>query len=315
MHIDLSIKLVDRSIDNIIHELTDLYTREKEHVDSVDLSVNDLGSSRTTEEVVAIITALVFFPHLSVLDLGYNELEEKSGEELARIFASIPPSVTSISLRGTLLYQKTVEELVQAVSHIPPTIKTLDIGVSGLKRMPVAALVTALKAIPAGVTELNLSENGLSEYSGAELASIFAAIPGTITTLLLKENGFDGKTCSELVQAFTALPAGVTKLNIENNSFKTKKFSSIELRRIRDAIPETVLEIICNDPDFTNIMSCGHSAEPAIARLDGLVFFPVATTLPGTSSDETAFIHAVHSVSSAEKAEETLHTPLLPGSH
>lgn len=67
------------------------------------------------------------------LDTGWSDLEIKSGNELAKIFARIPQSVTSLDLSQNNLDKISGDELAIAFAGIPPNVTLLDLTKNNLK--------------------------------------------------------------------------------------------------------------------------------------------------------------------------------------
>lgn len=64
----------------------------------------------------------------SILDLSNQALSERSGKELAALFASIPAHIDTLSLSNNQLHQMDPQELAQAFLAIPETVKTLNLS-------------------------------------------------------------------------------------------------------------------------------------------------------------------------------------------
>ncbi|MGC1181731.1 hypothetical protein [Legionella sp.] len=155
-----------------------------------------------------------------------TNLDKKSGLELAKAFAAIPPGVTTLDLKANHLDKKSGLELAKAFAVIPAGVTTLDLGNNGLYKKSGTELAQAFTSISAGVTALNLSANDLGKKSGSELAQAFAAIPPGVTTLNLMGNFLGFNSGSELAQAFAAIPAGVTTLDLMMNFLGYKSGSA-----------------------------------------------------------------------------------------
>ena len=147
----------------------------------------------------------------------YHELRglvNLRGAELTQAFASIPATVTSLNLGDNDLGNKTVAELAEAFASIPATVTSLDLGFNNLGNKTVAELAQAFAGIPATVTSLGLGANNLRNKTGAELAQAFASIPATVTSLGLGSNNLRNKTGAEQINILLSLPASIISVNL-----------------------------------------------------------------------------------------------------
>ena len=140
---------------------------------------------------------------MTALDLSWNDLHRKTGDELAQAFRDIPASVTDLNLSGNELHHKTVAELAQAFG-----------------------------GIPASVTALNLSGNELHHKTGAELAQAFRDIPAHISEITLSLSDIQNRTPEELSALAQALPYLMTLHVVDNHRNPASHLSITALRSL-----------------------------------------------------------------------------------
>lgn len=149
--------------------------------------------------------------------MSYYSLILDSGLSITQNFSKIPPGVTSLSLRGNVLFSKDNAELVEAFSNIPLSVTRLDLSENNSSFSNVSAFAEALPSIPVSVTYLDLSDNNLLLYTGTELAKIFSCLPLGVVTLDLHMNDLFNKVDNGLDEAFLSLPPHITTLNLSDN--------------------------------------------------------------------------------------------------
>jgi hypothetical protein len=178
---------------------------------------------------------------VTLLDLGGNDLDRKTGTELAVAFAGIPAGVTSLHLSRNVLGRKTGAELAQAFAGIPAGVTSLNLGRNDLWKKTGAELAQAFAGIPAGVTSLDLGNNYLYDNAGTQLALAFAGIPAGVTSLDLGRNDLWKKTGAELAVALAGIPRGVTSLDLGRNNLHLK--TGVELTVAFAGIPVSVTSL------------------------------------------------------------------------
>jgi len=157
-------------------------------------TICDLSNCFHYSEADKIIIELKKIPTTTTtLNLMYNQLNRLNPDEFAKVFAAIPPSVTSLNLSGNFF------------AYIHDSSR-FDSSNSDL-------LKAVLSAVPSTVTSLNLSGNMLRWYTGRALADAFAAIPGSVTELDLSKNNLHYKEVDELKKALAAIPSTVITLD------------------------------------------------------------------------------------------------------
>lgn len=118
---------------------------------------------------------------------------------ITRIFAKIPPNITSLDLGSNYLCDRTGAELAQVFAAIPPNITSINLRDNDLGCLAGIELAQAFAAIPANINSIDLSGNGLGDfYGGAKLAQVFAALPTHVKSINLNHNNIL-KSCITLV--------------------------------------------------------------------------------------------------------------------
>ena len=178
------------------------------------------------------------------LDLRWNNIEHKSGRELATIINALPETVTSIAydesgfLPRTIINDRITKlklnnflnlpgKLAQLINRTSPDATTLNWWSSQLYKYSVADLIQAFALVPQTVTEFNLSNNCLGKKSITELVKILAAIPKRVTTLNLSQNELDIKSSDNLANLLTTIPPWITVLDLSENNLSRKSWEEL----------------------------------------------------------------------------------------
>ena len=151
-----------------------------------------------------------------------NNLDPKSGAEIAHAVAALPASVSSLNLRFNSLGNKSGAELAQAFAALPASVSSLDVSYNSLDLKSGAELAQAFAALPTSVNSLDVSENSLGNKSGAELAQAFVALPASVSSLHLSGNYFDQLPLEELNKLRNSLP------NIETITLSESEIAQME---------------------------------------------------------------------------------------
>lgn len=153
------------------------------------------------------------------LNIEDNDLDNRTGKELAMAFAHIPAFVNTLRLGDNNLGNKSGEELAEIFAKIPLSVTSLDLRYNELGKRNGKELAIAFAKIPSSVTNLNLKFNHLGKITGEELAMAFANIPTNVDSLVLANNELGAKSGEELAKIFSKIPASITSLNMGNDWF------------------------------------------------------------------------------------------------
>ena len=209
---------------------------------NLDLGWNNLGNLSGAELAAAFASIPVSVTSLCLVE---NDLGQRSGAELAVVFARIPESVTSLYLNGNILGQRSGAELAAAFSSIRGSVTHLDLSWNDLGRLSGADLVAAFASIPMSVTHLYLRSNNLGRLSGAELAAVFASIPAGVTHLDLCHNDLWYMSGVGLADAFSSIRGSVTDLDLTGNQLG--RVSGADLEALFASIPGSVTHLDLSD--------------------------------------------------------------------
>lgn len=154
--------------------------------------------SKTVDELATIFANIP--PKVSSLGLGYNNLDERELDEIIAVFAALPASVTSLDLRGNnlcsfftheteLIEKQVLAELEEAEGEYPSAAKMTRDQIDRLIKLQIQETI---------------------KYRINLLIELIGKLPEHITTIDLRENffGIDLPEVSERIAAATRL--GVT---------------------------------------------------------------------------------------------------------
>ena len=179
---------------------------------------------------------------------------------LITAFAAIPNSVTTLDLSLNNLDKKTGAELAQAFRAIPNSVTTLDLSGNNLRNKTGAELAQAFEAIPDSVTTLDLSLNNLGNKTGEELTQAFSAIPASVTTIAFSGNDVQNKNMTHLL---LSLPSSITTITIDGQSYHPTDYL------IQKILPLDKQQAYFNNP-FEPIENDFQMDEPTLINLINL---------------------------------------------
>lgn len=270
--------------DRVSAETAQLFASIPSFVKALDLSCNVLGRCIPTNELVNMFSKLP--KSLISLELSKTHLGDKSDEELEKIFSSFPNSLQELSLNRSVLrvkvavpalksipssvhmldlsdnlfYQSTknINDAAAILSGIPKTVKTLNLSKNHFGLFSAEKFIAFISNLPPTVTSLNLSKNGIGieklffmDYDPCPLSDAIAALPKSIESLDLSYNDFNKNSDEEIIKAFKNISHSIKRLIIKGCSFSENK----RLNEIIDAIPHTVVDIICDEEAVNKLLS------------------------------------------------------------
>jgi hypothetical protein len=113
----------------------------------------------------------------TTLELGYDQLNNKTGQELFVAFSNIPENVKILNLSYNLLGKKTAADLALAFSGIPKHIIKLHLENNGFSNLTIVELTFALKGLPENVKEVSFSLSDINQRTNAEIIELGRALP------------------------------------------------------------------------------------------------------------------------------------------
>lgn len=192
----------------------------------------------------------------TILDLSYNHLGMRSGEQLVKAFVAIPANISTLNLSHNEFdtHHNTAPELATAFEAIPAHVNKLILDSNDLGSFTGDELAYLFTSIPASVTSLSLMNTELHRRSGAQLAIGFASIPAHITSIDL---GCNYLGIRELAIALAAIPCHINKISLNKSTLA--RLPANELALIFAAIPNSITTLDL----FDNQLGAYGSAELA----------------------------------------------------
>jgi Ran GTPase-activating protein (RanGAP) involved in mRNA processing and transport len=213
--------------------LSALKTVKPGSIDMLDLSVLHLGAltGTTLLEIFKAIPEGVRCLNLSANELSTFRLRphelgnrhltpdgwiKMNAEYLARVFQSIPKTVTTIDLSDNDFGKMAIDYLIGITGSISTSVTTLNLSSNDLGKDSYERLSSLFKAMPKGLHSLNLSGNDLSRLS-QKLSLALRDLPQGLTSLDLSLNHLDHLKPDDVASAFHAIHEGVNQLVLSMN--------------------------------------------------------------------------------------------------
>ena len=231
-----------------------------DQVSTLDFTFNNLTTCKHGDELVQIFK--VFPAGLQTLFL-YN-LENHQADEIACMVATLPKQLRWLSISRGGFQQKTTDELVRIFSALPkglsslelknfsfnanhtganeltgsdqnnplqalPRLTYLNLSGSNLGRLPTETIIQILKGLPDTLTALDLSSTQLNRKNSLELVDILSAIPSKVVELSLIGNGLEKRPTDERKQLYQALQSQVALLYLETHKPAIRFTSNLNL--------------------------------------------------------------------------------------
>jgi Ran GTPase-activating protein (RanGAP) involved in mRNA processing and transport len=157
-------------------------------------------------------------PNLITLDLGCNELHQKTVNELSFLLSSLfsLQALKSLGLSGNQLSRFNPQDLAQVLSSLPETLEELDLGENGLLVLDPDAFRTIMGGLPKTLSRLRLCDKGVA-LSKEQLKTYFLFIPDPIETINFSDSDLLGLSVAEFTETLSSLPDTIRILDLSGN--------------------------------------------------------------------------------------------------
>lgn len=242
IHLDLS-KTRLSQLDSA--QITSIFSVTPIKLKTLDLSCNELVMLPDEDLVEALTILSNRSVYLELLNLSWNSLGSKTGEQLKCIFTALCPTLVSLNLGNNTLHLLTGKELALALGALPRNLTFLGLQANSLKTLAGEHLVEAFKELHPNINSVDLSANAFGFASAKKLLQTFNALPGTVISLNLSRNSLYNLTADDMILLKQSLPNIRTVYLSEN---EIKEMNVDQRAALRDIFPN-VQNIILLDEE------------------------------------------------------------------